>query len=106
MHAHAGIIKQLPVVGQHLDGHAQFHGHHPRVALVHLLGHAVIHRTDQRQRGRPAATALAFQPVSAAASGVVVLGVDELVAQCAAALALVEPVVEEYGPARLMPCSA
>ncbi|WP_238609532.1 hypothetical protein [Bifidobacterium bifidum] len=30
----------------------------------------------------------------------------ELVAQCAAALALVEPVVEEYRAARLMPCAA
>lgn len=35
-----------------------------------------------------------------------VSGVDELVAQCAAALALVEPVVEEYGSARLVPCAA
>ncbi|BFK36440.1 hypothetical protein I030019A5_09110 [Bifidobacterium bifidum] len=42
----------------------------------------------------------------AAASGVVVSGVYEFVAQCAAALALVEPVVEEYRAARLMPCAA
>ena len=33
-------------------------------------------------------------------------GVYELMTERAAALALVELVVEEYGPARLVPCSA
>lgn len=99
-------MKQLPVVVQHLDGDAQFHCHHPRVALVHRLGHTVIHRTDQRQRRLPAATALALGSIPCAASRIVVFRVDELVTQCAAALALVEPVVEEYGAARLVPCAA
>ena len=44
LHAHAGIVQQLPIVRQYLDGDAQFHGHHPRIALVHRLRHAVIHR--------------------------------------------------------------
>ena len=92
LHAHAGIVKQLTVVLQHLDGDSQFHGHHPRIALVHRLGHAVIHRRDQRQRRLPTATALASDSVLAATAGGVVSGMDELVAQCAAALALVEPV--------------
>lgn len=70
LHAHAGIVKQPPVVVQHLDGDSQFHCHHPRITVVDLLGHAVIHRTDQRQRRLPTATALASDSVLAAASGV------------------------------------
>ena len=88
-------MKQLPIIQQHLHGHTQLRGHHPRIALVHRLGHAVIHRTDQRQRGLPTATALAFDSVLAAASGVVMSGVYELVAQCAAALPRVELVVQD-----------
>lgn len=58
------------------------------------------HRTDQYQRRLPTAPALAFQPVLRAATRVVVLGVYELVAQRAAALALVEPVgqQDEFAP--------
>lgn len=99
-------MKQLPIIQQHLHGHTQLRGHHPRVALVHRLGHPVIHGTDQRQRGLPAATALALQSILRAASRIVVLRMDELMAEGAAALALVEPVVEEYGAARLVPRSA
>lgn len=81
MHAHAGIMQQLPVVHQHLYGDAELDGHRPRVASVDLLGDAVVHGADQCQRGLPAAAALALGSVSAAASRVVVSGVNKLVLQ-------------------------
>ena len=99
-------MEQLPIVRQYLDGDAELHGYHPRIALVHLLHHPIVHRTDQYQRRLPTAPELTFGAVRGAASRIVVFRVDELMAQCAAALALVEPVMEEYGSARLVPCAA
>lgn len=95
LHAHAGIVQQLPIVRQYLDGDTQFHGHHPRIAFVYLLHHAIVHGTDQRQRGLPATPALALQPVLATTAWIVVFRVDELMAQRATALALVEPVGQQ-----------
>ena len=99
-------MKQLPVVHQHLHRHTQFDRHRPRLAPVDLLGHAVIHRTDQRQRGLPAATALAFDSVLAATAGVVVSGMDELVAQGAAALESGQPFVDDDEAERIVVESA
>ena len=70
-------------------------------AIIHVLpsytvsAGVLIHRRYQRQRRLPTATALAFDSGLAAASWVMVFGVYELVAQCAAALPRVELVVQD-----------
>lgn len=82
LHAHAGIVQQLPVVVDDLRGHPQFHGHEPCIPLVDLFGGRVSDRADQSQGGASARPRLAL----AAAHAVKVPHVLELVAEGAAGL--------------------
>ena len=94
-HACDALLEQRLIILEHLHCDAEFDRHAVCLAVVGGFGELVFDRADERERGFAPRPQFGPQSGDAAAPGVVIVRVDQLVLQGAEALPRVELVVQD-----------